>query len=44
MHLQAITPQENAAEMFERREYKRQIAALKKEVARLNRELKRLAA
>ena len=44
MHLQAITPQENTAEMFERREYKREIAALKKEVARLNRELKRIAA
>jgi len=44
MHLQAITPHENTAEMFERREYKREIAALKKEVARLNRELKRVAA
>lgn len=44
MHLQAITPHENKAEMFERREYKREIAALKKEVARLKRELGRVAA
>lgn len=44
MHLQAITPQENNAEMLERREYKREIAALKKEVAQLKRELKRVAA
>jgi hypothetical protein len=43
-HLQAVTPHENTAEMLERREYKRQIAALKKEVDRLNRELKRVAA
>lgn len=44
MHLQAITPHENLAEMFERREYKREIAALKREVARLKRELKSVAA
>lgn len=44
MHLQALTPQENTAEMFERREYKREIAALKREVARLKRELRRDAA
>ena len=44
MHLQALTPHENNAEMFERREYKREIAALKKEVARLKRELGRIAA
>jgi hypothetical protein len=43
-HLQAITPHENTAEMLERREYKRQIAALKKEVDRLSRELERIAA
>lgn len=44
MHLQAITPHENTAEMFERREYKRKIAALEKEVARLKREVKQLSA
>lgn len=44
MHLQALTPQENLAEMFERGEYKRQIAALKREVTRLKRELRRDAA
>lgn len=42
LHLQAVTPQENSAEMLERRAYKKQIRELKKQVSDLKSELRLL--